>query len=134
MFLDSNMPKIMNEVQIECEYPGHTMMVALAIMLNFENYQEARSKGKEFTKASEAPTIPGAGCAVWKALDALKHGIENDFDSESMVDYCKVKWEEYAGHQEIYKSAVDPGNKRAEPFIKAFASEWNKWKQVSIIQ
>lgn len=134
MYLDSNMPKIMNEVQIECEYPGQTMMVALAIMLSFENYQEARSKGNTFTKAAESMTVPGAGCAVWKGLDALKHGIENDLDAETMVDYCNVKWEEYAGHQESYKSAIEPGNKRAEPFIEDFTSRWNKWKQESIIQ
>jgi len=134
MYFDPNAPKLNNDVQIECEYPGHTMMVALAIMLNFENYQEARSKGNTFTKAAESGAIPGAGCAVWKGLDALKHGIENDLDAETMVDYCNVKWEEYAGHQESYKSAIEPGNKRAEPFIEEFTSRWNKWKQESSIQ
>lgn len=134
MYIDSNMSKIMNEVQIECEYPGQTMMVALAIMLNFDNYQDARSKGTTFTKAAESMVVPGAGCAVWKALDALKHGIVNNLDSKSMVDYCKVKWEEYAGHQESYKSAIEPGNKRAEPFIEEFSSRWNEWKQHSTVQ
>jgi len=134
MYISPKNSKIVNNVQIQCEYPGQTMMVALAIMLNFDSFQDASSKGNTFPKASECLSVPGAGCAVRGALHVLKQGVSNDLDAQAMVEHCKAKWEEYAGHQDSYKDRIKPGNERAEPFVKEFMSRWEEWKQKSIVE
>lgn len=129
MYIDENTTDLMLKVQTECEYPGHTMMVAFAIVLNFESFQEASSKGNEFKKAHESQKVPGAGCAVTKAMKAIEYGIQNDLDGIAMADHCKEAWKEYAGHQDAYADKVEEGNERANPYIQDFVSYWNEWKK-----
>ena len=126
---DSN--ELINQVQFQCQYPGQTMMVSLAIMLNFESLQEAKSTGNTFTKAAESSYIPGAGCAVGNALDMLTEGVTLDDDADTIIQKMHERWRRYAGHQESYRDDVEPGLAKAAAFEQEFKERWDAWKAAS---
>jgi hypothetical protein len=116
-----------DRVQLDCEYPGQTMMVALGIMLNFASIEEASGKGNTFSRASECGAVPGAGDAVSSTLTLLKDGVDEKCSGEEMVRRFIDHWSEYAGHQPPYADRVAPGLTKARPYIPEFLSRWDSW-------
>ncbi|ONF42589.1 hypothetical protein BTO32_15390 [Marinobacter lutaoensis] len=131
MFLTDRVSDLENQVQLSCEYPGQTLMVALAIILNYDNMQSAQDKGAEYSNALECNMVPGAGDAVCIALHELEKGVSKDLDANQMIAQLHARWSEYAGHQKSYKDRVESGIKKAMPFEAEFRSRWDLWKSRS---
>lgn len=118
---------LVDRVQLDCEYPGQTLMVALGIMLNFDSIDEAKGKGNTFSRASECGAVPGAGDAVSSTLTLLDDGVSGGVDGNTMVQRFTDHWCDYAGHQPPYADRVGPGLTRAQPYIDEFLSRWPEW-------
>lgn len=131
MLLAGNVSDLINQVQLACEYPGQTMMVSLAIMLNFDDMVAAKEKGDTFARAAECQMVPGAGDAVGIALHQLESGIRSDLDSREMIEKLHARWSEYAGHQASYADRVTPGVIKAKVFESEFDTVWADWKSRS---
>ena len=131
MRIDSGMSELQVSVQMNCQYPGQTMMVALAIMLSYPSLIEAKQKGVTFSEASENSAIPGAGCAVQLALKKLSEGVLEEKSSASMVEEFTSAWRDYAGGQSSYSKDVEPGLTKASLFEDEFIQRWDSWKAAS---
>lgn len=131
MHLDGDRYELTNQVQMECQYPGQTMMVALAIILNFKDLVAANYRSGDCADALASSKVPGAGDAVCNALRELEKGVREDLDAKTMISSLHECWRDYAGHQSAYANRVEAGLRRAEPFENEFAARWNRWKSAS---
>lgn len=132
MKLTNGVGHLINRVQMDCQYPGQTMMVALAILFNFNDLKSAKEKGKTFSRASECGAIPGAGDAVSIALYELEEGIGRDLSSSEMIQRLNERWSQYAGNQSCYAEAVHCGLEKAKPYESEFVKRWGEWKERSL--
>lgn len=129
--MNSEKNDLKSAVQLNCQYPGQTMMVSLAIMLNYPTLEDAAKKGITFSSASENSNICGAGCAIQLALKVLSEGVLQDKSSNEMINDCASAWRDYAGGQKYYEKYVAIGIEKAERFIEEFVNSWDIWKAAS---
>jgi hypothetical protein len=75
----------------EQTWPGHPLVVAVAIMKNFGSLDEALAKGHHFSAAQESPMIRGASSSVFSALNLLKL-IRDGTDLEQAFHIAERDW------------------------------------------
>jgi hypothetical protein len=114
------------DIQRAGVYPGHPLLVALAITRVFPSLAVATSKGGTFTKAAEHGSIPGAGCAVWNGIHLLE-AIRDGLRPEDAPAEAERRWLAYVGHQPSYADCVGPGNDAARPFAAEFVERARAW-------
>lgn len=129
---------LQNMVNSECEYPGQTLMVALAITLEFSSLGDAQKKASSDPSshascnlAERSSMIPGATCAVQTAIDILSVGVRDDLDCDSMVSRLHEAWFKYVSGS-TFKGQYKIGLAKAQPFEKFFRQHWGIWKNISI--
>lgn len=135
---EQNHKDLQNLVIAECEYPGQTLMVALAITLEFSSLGEAKklneSKdpfGAKCTSAASSQMVPGAGCAVYTALDALEEGVRNNLSSDDMVMKLREVWYDYVQNTS-FEDRFKIGMAKAFSFEHFFRHHWGIWRNISI--
>lgn len=129
---------LQNLVMRECEYPGQTLMVALAITLAFPSYQKASYRpepktpmGMTCTQASGSEWVPGSGTAVYRALDLLKEGILLNLSGDDMVTRLHEEWSKSVENSS-FEDRLKIGMAKAMPFEDVFKKHWGIWKNISI--
>lgn len=129
---------LQNMILAECEYPGQTMLVALAVTLAFSSLGEAMSRqgtvaplGRTYTNASCSSMVPGASCAVYKALNTLESGVRDKLDADEMLAKLHESWREYV-EGTFFEDRYRIGLAKAQPFEKFFRQHWGIWRNISI--
>lgn len=75
-------------------YPGHTLVLATAIMAVFPDFESAsRPTEHGWSFAHSDSRIPGAGDHVGAAVSLLRLGSEGS-NAEQMIEYGKRYWEQ----------------------------------------
>lgn len=133
-----NHKDLQHMVIAECEYPGHTLMVALAITLEFSSLGEATRKnvpdqpyGPRYTAASASPMVPGAGCAVYRTLDLLEAGVREGLDAEQMIEKLSDEWRDYV-EGTAFADRHLVGIAKSMPFEHFFRHHWGIWRNISL--
>lgn len=106
-------------------YPGHPLVLALAIMEVFDGFDEANAPtGHGWCAALGDSRIPGAGCHVGAAIRTLKLGAEGK-DVEAMVCFATDYWEsgQAGGHHKNVAAGRDQALK-AIPRFRELAAVW----------
>ena len=133
-----NHKDLQNMVLAHCEYPGQTLMVALAITLEFSSLGEAiemnvpdQPFGPRYTAASSSTMVPGAGCAVYRTLDLLKAGVEKRLEAEQMMELFREEWKEYLSGTS-FEDRYQIGIAKSLNFEHFFRHHWGIWRNISI--
>lgn len=133
-----NHKDLQNMVIAQCEYPGQTLLVALAITLEFSSLGEALEKekstqpfGPSYTAASRSPMVPGAGCAVYRTLDFLKQGVAERLEAEQMMELFRQEWKEYLSGTS-FEDRYQIGIAKSLNFEHFFRHHWAIWRNISI--
>jgi len=106
-------------------YPGHPVVLAVMIMKKFASWKEASARTKyTFPAALGSQEIPGAGGAVYSALDVLKR-IKLGISCEDALAEANRVWkiERDNGYAHNYAE----GQKKAEALIPLFKELIKSW-------
>ena len=80
-----------------CVYPRHAVTIALLIIHAFPSLEAAEAKGREFPRALESNTIPGAGGNVYNALALLGH-LRNGMTWREAIEIADGAWKSCDDH------------------------------------
>jgi hypothetical protein len=111
-------------------YPGHPLVNATLIMDLYPSLDEAsrRLPGKTYPNALGDVRVPGAGCAVYAALDALKLALTRG------VDVAKTEANRYWNNwldqsPEHNREGWRIGQEQAAMIYGTFCSKLNNWQE-----
>lgn len=95
-------------------YPGHPVTLAYLIVQNFEDYEAATKKGREFPGALESAEIPGAGGNVYLALKLLRE-LREGMEPTEAFERADASWGRVDGQKERYPERCRDGQQQADP-------------------
>lgn len=106
-------------------YPGHPLVLAMAIMEVYPSYELANATTEHgWCEALGDCRIPGAGCHVSAAMRTLKLGAEGAGIDE-MVAYAHSYWEE--GRAGGHHKNIEAGRAQAEEALPRFRELASRW-------
>lgn len=108
-------------------YPGHPLVLAMAIMRVFPSFTEANAPSVNgWCVAITDTRIPGAGDHVGAAMQMLEMGSRG-LDADAMVTYAARYWEEGLAGGHVKHVAVGKAQaERIEPHFRAMSEQWFK--------
>lgn len=106
-------------------YPGHPLVLAVAIMELFPSFDEANKPTERgWCEALADSSIPGAGDHVGAAMRVLQMGSDGRSEDD-MIQYARDYWDR--GNAGGHHKYVEPGqaqSKAAEPRFRELVKAW----------
>lgn len=109
------------------QYPGHPLVVASMIMDRYPNLEAAleRPEGTDYGNALSDSFIPGAGCAVYAALDTLRVGQAEG--AEAAAEVAQRYWDSWERQSPRNAGPADRGRRQAVRIWPRFVQLLPQW-------
>lgn len=109
-------------------YPGHPLVTATMIMDRYENlaHAEQRFENQQFLNALSDSFIPGAGCAVHRALDVLRL-VQGSGGVEAAKALAADYWDGWERQHANNKGPAAKGRMQAEQILPHFLARLEGW-------
>lgn len=122
----ADLPDI-DELRFKCSvYPGQPLVCAAAIVLLFDNLDDAAAPTEHGYCQAEASDSPGAGGQNGKAVQVMKRWREHE-DMDTLIEELHDWWGRTVLHQPSYADRYDDGMEKAralEPVLREALATW----------